>query len=99
MSVKVRLAFPYRKLVGKEEVELDLNSPTKVKDILRMVSERYPGFKDYADKDTDERMATHMVILLQDKVLRLEDLVESGATIQIMAPIAGGSGDLSPCDP
>jgi molybdopterin converting factor small subunit len=90
MPVKVRLSFPYRKLVGKEEVELDLNSPTKVRDILRMVSEKYPGFKDFADKDTDEKIATHMVILLQDKVLRLEDSVEAGETIQIMAPVAGG---------
>jgi len=90
MSVKVRLSFPYRKLVGKEEVELDLNSPTKVRDILKMVSEKHPGFKDFADKDTDEKIATHMVILLQDKVLRLEDSVEAGETIQIMAPVAGG---------
>jgi len=91
MSVRVRLAFPYRKLVGREEVELDLDSPAKVREILRMVAERYPGFKEYADKGTDEQIATHMVVLLQDKVLRLEDLVEAGATIQIMAPIAGGS--------
>lgn len=90
MAVRVRLAFPYRKLVGREEIELEVNSSTKVRDILRMISERYPGFKEYADKGTDEQMATHMVILLQDQVLRLDDPVESDATIQIMAPIAGG---------
>jgi molybdopterin converting factor small subunit len=90
MSVRVRLAFPYRKLVGKEEVELDLNSPTKVRDILRMVSERYPGFRDYAEKGTDEKIAPHMVILLHDRVLRLDDSVEAGETIQIMPPVAGG---------
>lgn len=93
MAVRVRLAFPYRKLVGREEVELEVNSSTKVRDILRMISERYPGFKEYADKGTDEQMATHMVILLQDQVLRLDDPVESDATIQIMAPIAGGQLD------
>jgi molybdopterin converting factor small subunit len=90
MSVKVRFAFPYRKLVGKEEVELDLHSPTKVRDILRMVSEKYPGFKDYAEKATDEKIATHMVILLHDRVLRLDDSVEAGQAIQIMPPVAGG---------
>jgi molybdopterin converting factor small subunit len=90
MSVKVRLSFPYCKLVGKEEVELDLNSPTKVKDILRMVSETHPGFKEYAEKGTDEKIAPHMVILLHDRVLRLDDFVEAGETIQIMAPVAGG---------
>jgi molybdopterin converting factor small subunit len=91
MPVKVRLAFPYRKVVGREEVELDLHSPTRVKDIIRMVSERYPGFKEYADEGAnEEKIATHMVILLQDKVLRLEDLVDSDSTIQIMVPIAGG---------
>ncbi|MDH7500782.1 MAG: MoaD/ThiS family protein [candidate division NC10 bacterium] len=92
MSVRVRLAFPYRKLVGRDEVELDLDSPAKVREILKMVAERYPGFKEYADKGTDEQISTHMVVLLQDKVLRMEDVVESGATLQVMAPIAGGSG-------
>ncbi|MFH0871005.1 MAG: MoaD/ThiS family protein [bacterium] len=99
MSLKVRLAFPYRKLVGKEEVELDLDSPTKVKEILRMISDKYPGFRYYAEKGTDEQIATHMVILHHDRVLRLDDLVEGGATIQIMAPIAGGQGTLPPFDP
>jgi molybdopterin converting factor small subunit len=90
MAVRVRLAFPYRKLVGREVVELEVNSSTRVRDLLSMISERYPGFKEYSDKGTDEQMATHMVILLQDQVLRLDDPVESDATIQIMAPIAGG---------
>lgn len=90
MSVKVRLSYPYRKLVGKEEVELNLTGPAKVKEILQLLSERHPRFKDYVEKTPDEQMAAHMVILQQDRVLRLEDLVEGGQTIQIMAPVAGG---------
>jgi len=90
MTVKVRFSYPYRKLVGKDEVELEVNGSTKVRELLRMVAERHPGFKEYADKGSDEQMSTHMVILLQDRVLRLEDAVEPGMTIQLMAPIAGG---------
>ena len=90
MSVRVRFSYPYRKLVGVEEVELDLTGPSKVKEVLNLLAERHPEFKDYMGKTSDEQMAAHMVILQQDRVLRLEDLVEGGQTIQIMAPVAGG---------
>lgn len=88
--MKVRFFKPFDELSGKEEIDLNLKGPLKVKDLLGVIEEKVPSFKPYIRKERDEVMNFFVILVRGDEILKLTDVVQEKDIIKVLPPISGG---------
>ncbi len=88
--MKIRFFKPFTELSGREDLELPVKKPIRVKELLRVIAERLPSFEPYVRKEGDEVLSFHVVLVRGDEILKLKDLVADGDVIKILPPISGG---------
>ena len=86
----VRFFKPFDELAGKKEIELDLQKPVPVRELLGTLEKRIPSFQPYVRKAGDEVQSFFVILVRGDEVLKLEDLVEDGDVVKVLPPISGG---------
>jgi molybdopterin converting factor small subunit len=89
-SMKVRFFQPFDELAGKKEIDLDLQKPIPVKELLGILEKRIPSFQPYVRKSSDEVQSFFVILVRGDEVLKLEDLVRDGDVVKVLPPISGG---------
>ena len=85
----IRLFGPFEKLAGKE-ITLELERPMTLRELIGRLSTRFPGFALYAEKTNDAELSAHVAFVKDGRVLKLEDRVEKGDTLQVLLPVTGG---------
>jgi molybdopterin converting factor small subunit len=100
--VAVRLAGPLRPYAGGQAtVEVDLDEPAAVRDLLDALEGRHPGL---AGRVRDERGAVRRhvnVFVGQDHIRDLEGLdtaLDGARTVSILPAVSGGAGPVRPSD-
>ena len=88
--MKVRFFQPFDELAGKKEIELDLQKPVPVRELLGTLEKRIPSFQPYVRKAGDEIQSFFVILVRGDEVLKLEDLVQDGDVVKVLPPISGG---------
>jgi len=88
--MKVRFFKPFDELSGRDEIDLDLKSPVKVKELLAMIERVVPTFQKFLRKDKDEVLNFFVVLVRGDEILKLNDTVQDRDTVKILPPISGG---------
>jgi molybdopterin converting factor small subunit len=88
--MKVRFFKPFDELSGRDEIDLDLKRPVKVKEVLGMVEREIPSFQRFLRKEKDEVLNFFVVLVRGDEILKLNDTVEDKDIVKILPPISGG---------
>jgi len=88
--MKIRFFKPFDELSGRDEIDLDLEKPVKVKEILGMIEKKVPPFQKFLRKDEDEVLNFFVVLVRGDEILKLDDTVQNRDTVKVLPPISGG---------
>jgi len=88
--MKVRFFKPFDELSGRDEIDLDLKRPVKVKEVLGMIEREVPSFQRFLRKEKDEVLNFFVVLVRGDEILKLNDTVEDKDIVKILPPISGG---------
>ncbi|KPK93657.1 MAG: hypothetical protein AMJ94_02690 [Deltaproteobacteria bacterium SM23_61] len=89
-SMKVQFFKPFDELSGREEMDLNLKEPRKVKEVLGMIEKEVPSFQQFLRKDKDEVLNFFVVLVRGGEILKLNDTVQNGDTVKVLPPISGG---------
>jgi molybdopterin converting factor small subunit len=88
--MKVRFFKPFDELSGRDEIDLDLKRPVKVKEVLGMIEREVPSFQRFLRKEKDEVLNFFVVLVRGDEILKLNDTVQDKDVIKVLPPISGG---------
>jgi len=88
--VKIQFFKPFDELSGREEIDLDLKGPLKVKEVLGMIEKEVPSFQRFLRKEKDEVLNFFVVLVRGDEILKLNDTVQDKDVIKVLPPISGG---------
>jgi molybdopterin converting factor small subunit len=79
--VRVRFFARYAELVGREELELQLQLPATVADVVRRAKDQLPAARQIPD---------HPLAALNLQHVRLDAAVKDGDEVALLPPLAGG---------
>jgi molybdopterin converting factor small subunit len=88
--LKIQFFKPFDELSGREEIDLDLKEPLKVKEVLGMIEREVPSFRRFLQKEKDEVLNFFVVLVRGGEILKLNDTVQNGDTVKVLPPISGG---------
>ena len=88
--MKIQFFKPFDELSGREEIDLDLKGPLKVKEVLGMIEREVPSFGRFLQKEKDEVLNFFVVLVRGGEILKLNDTVRNGDTVKVLPPISGG---------
>ena len=88
--MKVRFFKPFDELSGRDEIDLDLKRPVKVKEVLGMIEREVPSFQRFLRKEKDEVLNFFVVLVRGGEILKLNDTVQDKDVIKVLPPISGG---------
>jgi MoaD family protein len=88
--MKVRFFKPFDELSGRDEIDLDLKRPVKVKEVLGMIEKEVPSFQRFLRKEKDEVLNYFVVLVRGDEILKLNDTLQDKDIVKILPPISGG---------
>jgi len=81
MRVKVRYFARYRSLVGKSEEELEVPDGTTVRELLEILTDKYPPLKNELED---------LNVSLNGKYVGLDEVLHDGDVVAIFPPVSGG---------
>ena len=92
MKLKIKLLKPFSNAVGKKEIEVDFIG-SNLKDLLRLLVDRYPKLKEEFYTKTDE-LSEYICMFVNDKPIsalnELETELKDGDEILFFVPVSGG---------
>ncbi len=91
-SMKLKLYMNLRDIAGKDELEMDLERPVSLAELLRELSTMYgEKMRKFLLKDTNE-IADSLIITMNDEVVRKHEsvFITNKDEVSILLPLAGG---------
>jgi len=92
MEIKIKLLRPFSEIVGKKELEIELNGTT-LNDLLIYLVKKYPKLKNELYTKNDE-LTDYICIFVNDKIAsalnEFETKIKDGDEILFFIPISGG---------
>ncbi|MCC6039414.1 MAG: MoaD/ThiS family protein [Thermofilum sp.] len=73
----------FRDIAARREERVELPGGARLRDLVRVLSERYNGLKEYLERGD-------FIALVNGKVAELEEEVPDNSEVVIMPPISGG---------
>lgn len=88
----MRITFypPYRNAVGSDVLELTMDDGATVRDLLRVLGERYPLFTELAQARSDEFLWGQLTVHINEDLAGLDTRLNPADLIDLLPPIAGG---------
>lgn len=90
--MKLKLYMNLRDIAGKDELEMDLERPVSLAELLRELSTMYgEKMRKFLLKDTNE-IADSLIITMNDEVVRKYEsvFITNKDEVSILLPLAGG---------
>lgn len=81
MKVKVKFFASHRRVVGKSELDIELEEKTTINKLMEMLIDKYPKLKKL-DKYTKAS--------LNHKFVKRSELLKNGDEIALFPPVEGG---------
>ncbi len=88
MRVKIRLFASFREAAGTKEVEIEVPDGSKVLDVVRELTDRFPKLKDMLLKESRIKEDYHIV--KGGRWLKESDLLMDGDQIALFPMVGGG---------
>ena len=82
MIVTVKIFAALREIIGSASVEIDVSSDATVRDVIRGVSERYPGMGI---------IASQIMTAVNMEYVDLDQPVHQNDEVALIPPVSGGS--------
>jgi MoaD family protein len=90
--MKLKLYMNLRDIAGKDELEMELERPVSLAELLRELSTTYgEKMRKFLLKDTNE-IADSLIITMNDEVVRKHEsvFITNKDEVSILLPLAGG---------
>ena len=90
--MKLKLYMNLRDIVGKDELEMDLENPVSLTELLREISRTYGDkMSKFLLKETNE-IADSLIITMNDEVVKTHEpvFITNKDEVSILLPLAGG---------
>ena len=87
---RINVYPPYRAIVGSNEIELDFPPGTTLRGVLRLLAERYPAFREFAEAPTSEFLWGQLIVHVNDEIAGLGTVLRADDRLDLLPPIAGG---------
>jgi molybdopterin converting factor small subunit len=92
MHVQVVAYPPYRAGLGAGTMQLEVPEAATLRDLLRLLARRDAEFEPFAGAEKDEWLWGQLLVHLKGEMVRLDDRLADGDCLELLPPIAGGSG-------
>jgi len=79
----VKYVSLFRDIAAKKEESIELPGGARLRDLIRVLSERYSGLGEYLERG-------EFVALVNGKVAELEEELPDNSEVVVMPPISGG---------
>ena len=86
----VTLYPPYRALAGQDTVTLDVSGEVTLRQLLELLAERYPDFREYVDVPSDEFLWGQLIVHVNDDIVGMNSRIRPNDKVELLPPIAGG---------
>jgi len=83
-SVRIMLFATLRSLIGKREIQLDIDSGLQVKEIKNLLREQYPELEPYLG---------NILVAVNKEYASNETVIPDGAEIALFPPVSGGGSE------
>jgi molybdopterin converting factor small subunit len=90
VQLKIVAYPPYRAGLGAEPMRLELPDGSTLGDVLRELARRDRAFTSYATANRDEWLWGQLLVHLCGELVRLDDRLSDGDSLELLPPIAGG---------
>ena len=84
---------PYRAMIGSEQLELEVPDGAPLRQVLEMLAERHPPFREFARAPSSEFLWGQLIVHVNDDIAGLDNLIQPTDRLDLLPPIAGGLGD------
>ena len=85
------ILFPSSSSVfGNKEVNIDLTENLLVNELLEILEQKAEFLKPYIHKKGGKIIGLRFVLVRGEEILKLNDTISAGDTIEVLPPIAGG---------
>ena len=84
---------PYRAMIGSEQLELEVPNGASLRQVLEMLAERHPPFREFARAPSSEFLWGQLIVHVNDDIAGLDTLIQPTDRLDLLPPIAGGLGD------
>lgn len=81
MKIKIKFFASIREIVGKNEIEIEINSNTKVGDVIENLKLQFPKLK---------KVESTTIIVLNHNIANLDKEVKEGDVLALFPPVSGG---------
>ncbi|MCB2190806.1 MAG: hypothetical protein KQI62_04530 [Deltaproteobacteria bacterium] len=88
--MRVELSQAFEKLAGTSCIEINLQSPIAMREVLRLLARDYEVFSKYLRYQNDALLGAHLSVFSSGKFLKLDDLVDDGDDLKLFPPVTGG---------
>jgi molybdopterin converting factor small subunit len=90
MRVEVVAYPPYRTGLGAGQLQLDLPDGSTLRDLLRCLGRRSREMGGFAAARHDEWLWGQLLVHARGEIVRLDDTLHDGESIELLPPISGG---------
>lgn len=88
--MRVEFSQAFEKMAGRPCLEICLEGPTPMRDVLGLLAHRSEVFTKYLLYQDDALLGAHLSVFSKGKFLKLNDLVDDGDTVKLFLPVTGG---------
>ena len=93
MQVEVVAYPPYRAGLGAGSLQLDVPEGATLRDVLTLLARRSAEFEPFAGAKKDEWLWGQLLVHSKGEMVRLNDRLHDRECLELLPPIAGGTGD------
>jgi hypothetical protein len=86
----LRLFGHFATEVGQKEMNLDLENPVTLHELIRIISSKEKTFSKIAGSRDDADLSAHAMFFKKGRHLRLSDAITNSDTVEILIPATGG---------
>ncbi|MBU1157502.1 MAG: hypothetical protein KJ921_16750 [Proteobacteria bacterium] len=88
--MRVELSQAFEKMAGRPCLEIGLQGPTPIREVLELLAREYGVFTKYLLYQDDALLGAHLSVFSSGKFLKLDDPVDDGDTLKLLLPVTGG---------
>jgi molybdopterin converting factor small subunit len=88
--MEITLYPPYRAIVGQDSLRLDVHSELTLRQLLTLLAECYPAFREYLDVPSDEFLWGQLIVHVNDDIVGMNGRIRPGDRVDLLPPISGG---------
>jgi molybdopterin converting factor small subunit len=89
-SMKILFYKPFDAVAARDEMEIHLQEPMPLPELLTVLGERIPTFRPYVANGEGDEIHYHVILVRDGEILGREDRVTDRDLVKVLPPISGG---------